>query len=184
MHLADLVGAQGDVFAAESAQHGHLVVAFDDEAAERAAVVRLDHLVLVAFADFRVGVDDAEEHRPEVVALVGGEIGAEVAAFEEQLVAGGAAGGESCLSGVRIAGPGLQGRRHCVDAGLKISRRSLCGKQACGAGGDVGISVQAQPVRGFGGNRARRQRSAFQRVEQGTCPRGAAGERANRRFAH
>ena len=82
-YRSDLIGLQCHILAVESAQHRHLRVALGEEAAEAAAVFRLHQLILEALADFGVRIDDADEHRAEVVALVGGEIRPDFSALEK-----------------------------------------------------------------------------------------------------
>ena len=98
----------GDVLPFQPAQHEDLGVALDEEAAERATIVRGDGEILETFADLGVGVHDADEHRAEVVALVGGQFRTDPSALEEEFVTRGALLLEERLAGIRITRAGLE----------------------------------------------------------------------------
>lgn len=83
----DFFAGEGDVLAVGAADDDDAEVLVGDEAGEGAAVVGSGDEIFEAFADFGARVHDVEEHAAEVVALVGGEVGADLAALAEEGVA-------------------------------------------------------------------------------------------------
>ena len=112
-----------------------------EEAAEGTTVLGGDEDIFEALADFGVGVDDADEESGRVVALIGSEVGADAAAFEEELVAGSAGGGEERFTLVGVAGAGGDDLGDGGDAGFEVAARGGWREESGGGVGDGGILV-------------------------------------------
>ncbi len=64
-------------------------------------------VVLKAFPDFCVRIDDAREHGAEIIALITGEVRADLSAFVKEFVAGCTEGGVEFFAGVDVSISGL-----------------------------------------------------------------------------
>ena len=173
----DFRGAQCCVFPIERAEHQCVGVAIGYETGEGAAVFRFDFDGGVAFANFGIGIEYAQEQRAEVVALICREVGTDVAALEKQFVAGGAALHEERFTGVRISRTGAQGGFDGADPPGQFSGRAGAGvaKQCCGQAANRRGRVGAEA---FGDLRRHRRKAHFARLqgaEQKKTRRGAAG---------
>ena len=109
-HFGDLVAGENEVLAIEAAEDDDLIILIREEAGEGAAIFSFDEEVFVAFPDFGAGLHDVEEHGFEVVAAIAGEVGADLAAFTEESVAGGAGEVVVLVAFEGVAGTGLDER--------------------------------------------------------------------------
>src|SRR5678815_5228782 len=90
LYFLDLVRGERHVLSVEAAEDRHLIIAVDLEAADGASIFRFHANVLEPFPDLRIRINDANQHGTEIVSLIVRQLGADIAAFEEELMTGGA----------------------------------------------------------------------------------------------
>ena len=113
------------------------------------------------------------------------QVGTDVAALEEELVATRTPCRESRLTRIRVARPGLENGVHLIDPPLKLRRdRGGLRQQPRRERTHRGILAPAQPARDIVGHRDRPDFAALHRIQEPQPPRRPAGEERERRHLY
>ena len=133
LHLLDGVARERQLLAVAAAEHDDVLVLLDDDAGQGPAVGRGDDRPGVALADLGAGIDDVQEHRLQVVAAVGRQVGPDLAPLAEEGVAAGALVDEDLPARLGNAGAGPDDARPAVRSATGARPRWTAGSCRSGA---------------------------------------------------
>ena len=121
-YRVDLVARQSRLVAVAVAKDDDVLVLLDHDAGEDPAVGRGDDRADESFANLGAGVDDVEEHRVEVVAAVGGQVGPDLSSLAEESMTAGTLLVEDLLARLGNARAGTDDGGQAVDLGVQLGR--------------------------------------------------------------
>lgn len=162
-----LEGEGGGVLGAEESREGAAAICFDDFHA-------------IVAGDGGGGINDVLEEVVEVGALGAGKLGAEVATFAEELVAGGAGGLKENAAGACVGGLEVRGSELVAVLGDEFLLVIGGGADFVPQGGDAGreffVTEGTQLADGEGGEVGAGDGVGFNSVEQRVGPGRTGGE--------